>query len=419
MRILNPLDYIIIWIGLTNLVRMTTFLVASDFYELKAHLRNKKNIPNLLYCPTFSVIIPAHNEGTTILRAVESIVKNSYPQNKVEIVVVDDGSVDNTVAIIEKYKQENNIMNLTIVTQTNAGKANALNNGIKNHSIGELVMCLDADSYMEKHALRNASQYFLNESVATMSANVKIIKQKNFLNVIQQFEYIICYQMKRAQTLLGVEYIIGGIGSTFRRSVLELVDYYDTNSQTEDIDLTFKIIRNGNKKYKAIYGSNVVANTEACLSVKDLCRQRFRWKNGRTQTFYKNRDMFFNPNKKYTKLLTMFYLPYALYGDIAFFLEPLIVAYLLYIIVRYTDLITLGMSFLVISVYISINVLAENTMKLKDRIKMLLIAPSMWLFFYILSYAEYFALIKSYATIHKVLGNTNNDCKWTHVERSS
>ena len=201
--------------------------------------------------------------------------------------------------------------------------------------------------------------------------------------------------MKRAHTAMNIEYIIGGIGSTFRRSVMEKINYYDTDTMTEDIDITMKIISNGNKKYKAIYGADVIAYTEACLSISALLRQRYRWKYGRCQTFFKNKNMFFNGDKNHSKLLTYFYLPFAIYGDFAFIFEPLLLAYILFLALSYHDLITLFSAFFVVTSYISFNILAEDTLRIKDRIKLLSLAPTMYIFFYILSFVEYVALIRS------------------------
>lgn len=244
------------------------------------------------------------------------------------------------------------------------------------------------------------------------------IKEKGLLNLLQQFEYTICYQMKRGQTVYNIEYIIGGIGSAFRKDYLEVIGYYDTNTITEDIDLTMKMLQHGNKLIRVIYAADVVAYTQSALSVSDLIRQRYRWKWGRYQTFLKNKYMFFSTDKKFTKGLTWIYLPYALFGDLAFFFEPLVVGYIFFLTIRYHDFTTLLSATTVISFYITMNILAEDTIPYSKKIPMILLSPIMYFLFYILSYVEYLALVKSLLNIHTLKSSmTTKRHVWKPVKR--
>ncbi len=414
---MNVLSLFVVFFGVINLLRLTMFIVGSDIYSLKARRVEKKKAKERFF-PFVSIIIPAHNEEKTILRAVRSLITNKYPSHKREVIVVDDGSTDKTAGVIQSYKDSYKVKNLTTVRQKQKGKAHALNNALKNYVRGEIVMCLDSDSYLASDGLRKVVTYFRDDKVAAVSANIKIIPSGSFLNLIQQFEYIICYQMKRAQTVFNTEYIIGGIGSTFRKSTLEKVNYYDGDTVTEDIDLTLKILQLGNKRVRVMYAADVVSYTESVLNISGLIRQRFRWKWGRCQTFLKNANMFFNRDKRFTKGLTFFYLPFAIFTDISFFLEPILVLYIFYVIFRFSDIITLLSALFIMSSYIILNILMENTIKGKEKIKYVMLAPFMYLFFYILSFVEYIALIKSLAhlpTLRKSI--SQNKCDWDHVDR--
>lgn len=414
------ITYLIFFFGSINIIRMAIFMVGSDLYGIHRTLALKKDGLKKVTLPLFTVVIPAHNEENTILRSLESIDRSTYPKELLELVVVDDGSTDSTVSIVNAFLKTHRQLNAKLVSQENAGKAHALNNAMKNHATGELIMCLDADSSIAPEALVNAAAYFRDPKVVALSSNVKIRNTHTLLNLIQYFEYLVCYQMKRAQTFFNIEYIIGGIGSTFRHSTLRQVNYYDTNTITEDIDLTMKFLKLGNKDHRVIYGSDVVTYTESVLSIAGLIRQRYRWKYGRTQTFFKNKEMFFSFDKKHTKLLTWLYLPYAIFSDIAFFFEPFMVSYILYIVIRYHDWLTLLSAFLVVGTYIVFNVIAEDSISLKYRIYLALIAPWMYFFFYMLSFVEYVALIKSYAQLHLIRKSLDgNACGWEHVERAN
>lgn len=335
MHILPIITLLVISLGILNLFRMSFFMIGSDIYGLLNHLQKKRRSD---YQPLVSVVIPAFNEEKSIISCVSSVLQSNYPQNKLEIVVINDGSTDNTIINLIKFKSKDNHDNLNIISQENSGKAHALNNGIQNYAKGELIMCLDGDSIVTPDAIKNAVRYFEQNNVMAIASNLKIKKDKGLLNLIQRFEYAISYQMKKAQTIFNIEYIIGGVGSVFRKSILEKVYFYDTNTVTEDIDLTLKIIRNGNRDFRVIYGSDIVTYTQGALTIKDLIKQRYRWKWGRYQTFIKNKDLFFSLDKKYTKSLSWFYLPYAVFSDITFFLEPVIITYVWGIIFYFRDL---------------------------------------------------------------------------------
>jgi len=413
------LAILIVFFGAINLFRMAMFLIGSDIYGL---LLSKGKKSRLTHFPSFSVVIPAHNEEGTIIRAIDSVVNCDYPIDKRQIIVVDDGSTDRTPELVTQYLREHSLSksNVELVRQSNSGKARALNNGMRNHAKGKLIMCLDADSFLDKQALSNVASHFTNPKLAALSANVKIINGPGILNLIQRYEYLVCYQMKRAESLFNCEYIVGGIGSVFRKSVLEKIDYYDTNTVTEDIDLTMKILQKGNKIYQAGYGADVIAFTESVLNIKGLILQRFRWKWGRSQTFLKNWKMFFSKESIFTKSLSWFYLPFAIYGDIAYFFEPVLFVYILAISLYYRDPLTIISAWVVISTYISLNIMAEDTLPWKEKLKLVLGAPFMYPLLYILSFVEYVALIKSLLRLPSLRESINEDvCGWTHVERSA
>lgn len=413
--LLSSVSLLIIFFGIVNLLRMAIFLIGSDIYSLKKHLRRDKK-PT--YYPTITVIIPAYNEEKSIAFSVSSVLNNNYPQEKIQTIVVNDGSKDATEQVVKDFVLGHGIQNVTIISQENKGKAHALNNGIKNFATGELIMCLDADSYIEYNALNRAIIYFEDNRVMAVASNVKITPAQGLLNMIQRYEYFISYQMKRALTVFNIEYIIGGIGSMFRRSFLEKIDFYDGDTVTEDIDVTMKMLRFGNKNTRVIYGSDVIAYTQGVLSVSDLIRQRHRWKWGRYQTFLKNKNMFFSKEKKYTKGLSWLYLPFAIYCDFAFFFEPLILLYMLYLIIGQRDIFTLLSAICVVTFYMSMNILAEETIQLKDKIRFIMFTPFMYFLFYVLSFVEYFALVKSLWYLpHLGKSLSEKNCNWIPMQR--
>lgn len=416
---LEVIAFLIILFGLINLLRMTLLLVGANLYYVRQKIKMRREGKATSF-PSLSVIIPAYNEEKTISRATLSVIENKYPEEKLEVIVVDDGSNDGTRGIILDLINRTKDTNIKYVHQENSGKAHALNNGIKNYAAGELVMCLDADSFLEKNSLANAVKYFDDKKVVALASNVKVHRSKGILNLIQIFEYTLCYQMKKAHSLYNIEYIIGGIGSTFRKSMLDEIGHYDKNTVTEDIDMTMKILQKGNKNVKLVYASDVITYTQGALTLKDLIRQRYRWKWGRYQAFLKNKNLFLNFSRAHNKGLTWIYLPYALWADFAFFFEPALVLFVLGITVFFHDLFTLLSAFTVLTFYLSMSIINEDTLSFKERLILLVLAPSMYFLFYILSFVEYIALIRSWINMPKLKKSLDNNRNiWDPIKRFS
>src|ERR1051326_3069587 len=100
---MNKIAYFIIVMGIVNMVRMLTYLISSDIYSVKEVQRAKRNARKRAYKPMVSVIVPAHNEGSVIKMTLESLQARNYPKNKMEIIVVNDGSTDNTQKVVKNY----------------------------------------------------------------------------------------------------------------------------------------------------------------------------------------------------------------------------------------------------------------------------------------------------------------------------
>jgi biofilm PGA synthesis N-glycosyltransferase PgaC len=403
----------VVLFGIINLLRIVLYMVGADWHDVGHEKKFNAARASIRRRPGITVVIPAHNEENVIIRAITSVYSNAYPLK--EIIVLDDGSQDRTAELVLEWKNTYKATNLRLISQENQGKAVALNNAIAKAK-GSLIMVLDADSVLHPAALENVIEYFKDPAVGLVASNVKIMDTDSPLKLAQKFEYLICYRMKRAQTAFNVEYIIGGIGSTFRRSMALEVGLYDTDTITEDIDFTMKVLSRG-KKWKAIYAPRVITYTEPVAKFAQLIQQRFRWKYGRSQVFLKYRRMFFSMNSKYHKRLTLLALPYALYADIAFFFEPLLTGFILYLVIRYGDWSTLLSAYIVLTTYLLINLYAEETESWKTKIKLTPFAFLQYPLAFALSAAEYAALIKSLLKTRQLLTRVGGS-SWTHVTRS-
>lgn len=216
-----------------------------------------------------------------------------------------------------------------------------------------------------------------------------------------------------------MEYIIGGVGSTFRKRQLIAAGGYDTDTMTEDIDLTVKLIRKyGNKKYRISYVANSVAYTEHVLTFGSLIKQRFRWKFGRFQTLLKNKSMFFSSSKLYDKRLTWLQLPYALFGEFVLLLEPLLVGYILWVTFMYADTTSMLSVYIIVSSFIFLILLGEDTETFRAKALISVVLPVAYFLMYILAVVEFVALVKSIFMSKKVFKRDKMESAWEHVERS-
>lgn len=401
-------------LSLVNFIRIFVMLVGSDIYDIRQILHSTRK--RRTYRPFISVVIPAYNEETGVLRTVESVLATNYP-NK-QIIVVNDGSTDRTLAILRNYQRKHPGA-ISVISQKNSGKAVALNYAITKWAKGSLVMVLDADSLLHPDGMQHMVNHFRNRKIIAASSNVKVLPSKSVLGVAQRIEYLISYRMKRSLSIMNMEYIVGGVGSTFRRSVLLKVGGYDTDTMTEDIDLTVKLIKHfGNTNYRVHYAADCVTYTEHVLSFPSLIKQRFRWKYGRFQTLLKNKDMFFSKSKLYDRKLTWIQFPYALFGEAILLIEPLLVGYILWVTVMYADNTSMLSVYVIVSTFIFLMLLGENTETTKTKITLSAVLPFAYLLMYILALVEFIALTKSILRHKQLFGDTVEKSSWEHVERS-
>lgn len=252
--------------------------------------------------PFVSIIVPCYNEGVTLENCVNSLMEQSY--RKFEIILVDDGSTDDTPDICRKLATRLH-KRVFYFSKPNGGKASALNYGIC-RAEGEIVVCIDADSVFAKTTLNELVKSFVrNPDLGAVGGNVKVANRNNFFNKHQAIEYITGLNVqRRAFAFLGCMQVISGAIGAFNRYKLAAIGGYSSDTIVEDMDITISMIKAG---YTVEYNSKAVAYTEAPESLKDFIRQRYRWSFGGFQVLKKHRDMIFNPKYGY---MGLFGLPY-------------------------------------------------------------------------------------------------------------
>lgn len=233
--------------------------------------------------PRLTIIVPVFNEAALIENALRSLLTLDYPSY--DIIVVDDGSTDDTRALASRLEGDHGRATVRVLTKSNGGKASALNAGIA-LARTPYVVCMDGDSRLTPDALRHAMRHFGDERIAAVAGNVKVVNRNNIWTRLQALEYIEGLNMpRRAQGFMRVVNIIPGPIGVFRRDVLQKVGGYETDTFAEDADVTLKIITAG---WHVAYEERAIAWTEAPETYLDLVKQRYRWTRGILQALRKH-----------------------------------------------------------------------------------------------------------------------------------
>lgn len=232
--------------------------------------------------PEISIILPAFNEEAVIGDTLESFLKNDYPKEKLEIIVVASGSNDQTTAICEQYQDR---LNLKIITDPlpKRGKPAALNLGLKHVSYG--IICIyDADTHLEANTLQNLVRPFYNPEVATTSGSIIVQNwNANALTGGIALEYTwlasmgIFYEIR---TKLGRSIWVLGRNYAIRKEVIESFGGWNEDALTEDLHLSAQLAV-AKKKIFFVPSSKIYEKVPT--SYKAFKQQRRRWVGGFNQ----------------------------------------------------------------------------------------------------------------------------------------
>ena len=158
--------------------------------------------------PLISLVVPAYNEGVVIQAAIRSLLLLDYPNY--EILVIDDGSTDDTYEKALGVAREPHAIPIRVITKRNGGKAEALNTGMT-AARGEFILNMDGDSKLSSNTLRACIKHFDNPKIGAVAGNVKVINRENMWSNIQALEYVEGLAMARkAQSFLRIVNIIPG-----------------------------------------------------------------------------------------------------------------------------------------------------------------------------------------------------------------
>ena len=268
------------------------FLVAL-YYKLCSKRINKKweLAKNKLFAenPLISIIIPGKNEGPHLFKLTKSLAEQTY--SNFELIIVDDGSDDNT-PIIGKNFERLGLIHTFLRNEMRGGKASAANLALR-YCKGKIVVHLDADCSFDCDAIENiVIPFYMDDSIGAVGGNVKVRNYHDSLCAkLQAIEYLKTVSIGRIITsTLGIYKIISGAFGAFRMDVIHRIGGWDIGPGL-DGDITVKIRKSG---FKTVFSPKAICLTNAPSKFKVLTKQRLRWDKSIIRfRVRKHRDVYF------------------------------------------------------------------------------------------------------------------------------
>lgn len=287
--------FAIFFYGLFAVVPYLVIFLAANFlfvyvavvYLLKYWDRHEQPLSNKR--PSVTVIIPCYNSEKTIVRCMESIYALEYPK-KLEVIAVNDASTDSTLKKLKALKKR--FPSLQVISHSvNQGKARSLNLAISKAK-GEVVACIDSDTYPAKDALLKMVALFNDRKVGAVTALVCVEKPKNFVQKIQEIEYYVAFGFwHTALAELDGLIVTPGPMSVYSKKALDEIRGFDEGNITEDMEIALHLQDAG---YKIRITTDAVVHTDVPASWNTLFKQRLRWLRGKIFNGRKYKHMLFN-----------------------------------------------------------------------------------------------------------------------------
>lgn len=276
-------------------------IIAGYMYYLECEKKKESEPLPMEKIPFISVMVPAHNEAKVIGQTVEALLRFNYPEDKYEIIVINDNSSDESAQILDGMKKKNPYRNLKIINTDSItggkGKSNALNIGYQSCK-GELIAIYDADNTPERDALMLLAKELVMDD--TLGAVIGKFRTRNrdaslltrFINIeTLSFQWMAQagrWKLFRLCTIPGTNFII-------RKSVVDAIGGWDVKAVAEDTEISFRIYMMG---YRIKFVPRAVTWEQEPQTVKVWFKQRTRWVKGNIYVLVKNIPLLFKKEAK-------------------------------------------------------------------------------------------------------------------------
>lgn len=255
-----------------------TWIIGAVFYYYhreRVDINPPDQPPVLTDCPGISFLVPCHNESDNLVETIESLVNQDYPV--FEIVAINDASEDDTGAQLDEMATR--YENLRVIHfESNQGKAMGLRMGAM-ASRYEFLVCLDGDALLDSHASKWIMRHFMTgPRVGAVTGNPRVRNRTTLLGKIQVGEFSsIIGLIKRAQRIYGRIFTVSGVVTAFRKKALQSVGFWNLNTVTEDIDISWRLQLG---HWDIRYEPNALCWILMPEKLRGLWAQRLRWAQG-------------------------------------------------------------------------------------------------------------------------------------------
>lgn len=378
--------FVFYMIGYASFLFLSVTVGSSELYKMKRRNKLKNELLGEYYVPV-TIVVPAYNEEVTIEASIRSLLSLEY--KLYEIVIVDDGSRDQTSEVIRNafhmqpisrpiqrkipcqpeeviYESYEWKVPITLIRKKNGGKADALNMGI-NAAQYPYFICMDADSVLQYDSLEKIVRPVLEDGCVVAVGGVvrpcngaeihngRVVSYhmpRKIVPCMQVLEYDRSFLAARILfDQFNGSIIISGAFGLFKKSAVVDVGGYDPNTMGEDMELVVKLhayCRENKIPYRIRYATDAVCWTQAPEKLSDLCKQRRRWHIGLFQSMTKHRVMFFNP--KYGLVGLISYLYFLIYELLSPYIE--VFGILTVVLAFMVDLINVPFMILFFGIYV-------------------------------------------------------------------
>lgn len=265
------------WLQMTVTIPLVVAAVTGLLISLAAilaELRPRVAPATKIETPRVSVIVPAYNEGVVLVACLDSILSSGYP--RLEVIVVDDGSTDNTAEVMAEYADR-----VQTIYKENGGKGSALNRGIE-RAAGEILFFVDADGIFTPDTIPNMLAGFRHPHVGAVCGNDQPVNTHNALTrILTLMTHTGTGLARRGLALMGMLPIVAGNSGAFRASVIREIGGFREDTLGEDLELTWRVQEAG---YEVEFAADAVVLAEVPDCLSSLWKQRVRWSRGLIQT---------------------------------------------------------------------------------------------------------------------------------------
>ena len=290
---MNGFANVTLWIAYVVALYFSVFLFLV-YYDQRKKFQKEVSSTNPPETPLVSVLIPGYNEEDTILKTLESVNSINYPKDKLDVIVIDDGSTDKTKEIVTEYIKDK--PQFKLISHSNMGKAASMNKALK-IAKGEFFACLDADSFVDPLTLKKMLALYYKENdpqLVIITPAMKVDQPKNLLQKVQWLEYLVIILIARISSQLDSLYVAPGPFSLYRTEIIRKLGGFDVENITEDQEIAYRAQKH-HYRIKQCFDGYVY--TTAPKKIKPFYRQRRRWYLGSIRCVNQYRNLI--ANKKY------------------------------------------------------------------------------------------------------------------------